>query len=356
MKLASLRPTSRRAVALVAAGGLVLAACGGDDGGGAVVVPPPDTVDSGSDDGADSGGETGGGSEAGSGGDGDPSGDGGGGSGSGTPGESEPVTVPIGLTAHLEGFVVEVRSATFSDRLNIDGDPIERVVEIDTQIENLVDQNQRGPSYASLHIGGEQFENELQADFIDALGTADYSYRFFLEPEVPLDDVVLWFRQRDRGNPVAIPLRGDGPTYTLAPIEFEVPTPDPVGDLVFEGSTGRVEFYGEGGRQLAGYAYVILDLTATNTGSDRAEIFRYEVAVEGVGTTPGRDPLRAGGLRLEPGETDEAVRAVQVPIYGDRITLTASTGPTTEPFPFLEFEVQGLADAIPDDVRPIPPD
>ena len=319
--------------ALIVVSSLLLTACGGGDGDISVPTATSDTsahdaVDTKSDEEA----------------------------ASATPVPAEPKTRSIGLTAYLEGFEVEVRSATFSPRVIGDGAPIATIIEIDTKVANLVDQNRRGPTYAFIEAGGERFPPLLQPQFIAALSSDDVVYRFELEPGIGPDDTVLWFVQRDRGNAVALPLGDVGPTYTLAPIEFEFATPEPVGGIVFEGSSGRVEFYGDGHRQLTGYAFVVIDLAATNTGSDRAGIARYSVQVDGVGTTPGGDHLRAGRLVLAPGEsTDAAIRAFQIPLYGQRITVLAERDVNADPFVFLEFEVPGLGDAIPDENRPTPP-
>ncbi|MCH8478422.1 MAG: hypothetical protein LAT56_10820 [Wenzhouxiangella sp.] len=68
-------------------------------------------------------------------------------------------------------------------------------------------------------------------------------------------------------------------------------------------------------------------------------------------------PLRAGNLRLGPGEsTDRAIRRFQFPIYGERIRIFAEAEINTEPFLFLEFEVPGLLAAIPESLHPTPPD
>ncbi|MCC5864816.1 MAG: hypothetical protein JJU31_06865 [Wenzhouxiangella sp.] len=269
---------------------------------------------------------------------------------------TEPETRQIGVTAHLQGFEVEVRAATFKPRLMFD-EVLATIVEVDTVMTNLVDENRRGPGYGFLEVNGERISSGLQPPFISALGSEEVVLRFELEPGVGPDDSVLWFVQRSGGHPVAIPLGDVGPVYTLAPIEFEFATPEPFGSLVFEGSQGWVRFYGDGHRQLAGHAYVDIDLVATNTGDSPARISRYKVEVGGFDSVTGNVPLRAGNLRLGPGEsTDRAIRRFQFPIYGERIRIFAEAEINTEPFLFLEFEVPGLLAAIPESLHPTPPD
>jgi hypothetical protein len=275
----------------------------------------------------------------------------------------EPETRAVGVTAHLEGFEVEVKSVTFTPRTVRSGPSVDEVVQIETLVEietaitNLIDQNRRGPTYGFLKVGEEQIPPTLQPPFIPALGMEEVVLRFEVAPGVGPDDTVLWFVQRDRGNPAAIPLGNTGPTHTLSPIEIEFTTPEPFGDIVFEGTRGRIRFYGDGHRQLAGYAFVELDLSATNTGDQRARINRFSVQVDGVGVTPGGDPLRAGNLVLGPKETrEQAVRMFQIPLYGERITLLAQGNMNEEPVMFLDVEVAGLHNAIPAELRPSPPE
>lgn len=328
----------RRPLAALAAAGLVVVACGGDDDGiGTGDVDPgltsPTVVIDDPDDLAD--------------GDADPE---------PMPGleDVEVELRPLDTTIYLPGFEIEFVQAT----INRDDvfTPLDAAsIEVDAVVTNLVDDRVRPPGFAHVEVNGETVRNERSFELIDPFESDAVTYRFVLEPEVDPDDAVLWFAEDNR-NPAAVPLGASGPTYTLEPIAIDVDTPDPFGSLTFDARGAVAHLHDpDAPSGLAGYAYLVLDLAVTNTGSEEEGFFRIEIEVDGETLAPGGEVMSGGNLRVEPGETlDPALRRVQFPIYGDRVVVRGLPDPNSPPVLLFDLEFPGLSDAVPDDVRPVP--